>query len=124
MLRSYKVLPLLFLLASCGSSVSQEEAAADGWNRGEVFTRCLEQMSFSKGSGGGKEMDLENGVPRDKHIKLKRNGDFVIEIPSTDPKEATKTLFGCAGNYKSRTLNFLELNGATQRPRPGESWSY
>lgn len=126
MLRSLKLLSVLLGLSGCGSSTVQP-SEADGWNKLEVFARCFERMAKSSipaGSGEGERLDLANGMPRDEQTKLNRDGHFLIEIPAKPPANPSDIIFGCAGNYKQRRLEFVRLNEHEKRPLAGEIWSY
>ena len=120
---SLKAALLAFAMAGCTTQVSPEKAAESGWDKLEVYARCLERMRFPRGQGAGRKLDLAQGLPRDENIKLFSDGRFAMEIPEVNSADNV-ILFACKGNYKRRTLEFLELNGASQRPQPGESWSY
>ena len=124
--RFLNILPVLLGMSGCGSSTVQPNEA-DGWNKLEVFARCFERMakaSIPAGSGHGKRLDLENGVPRDDQTKLYRDGRFLIEVPAKAPANPSEIIFGCAGNYKKRTLEFVRLNEHIKGPLAGEIWSY
>ena len=126
MLRFLSIFPALLAIAGCGST-TVDPKEADGWNKLEVFARCFERMakaSIPAGSGHGQRLDLENGMPRDDQTKLYRDGRFLIEIPAKAPANPSEIIFGCAGNYKKRTLEFVRLNEHTRSPHSGESWSY
>lgn len=126
MVRFLKTFLLFFAMTGCDGArtASEQQLRTHDWDRLEILARCMEHMSFPKGTAGGYKLDLENGLPRKEHIKLYHNGQFSIKIPYMDPKRTKETFFGCDGNFKSRTLEFVELNGSIKRPQPGQNWSY
>ena len=126
MLPFLRVFPIFLAVTGCGSTTVQPNEA-EGWNKLEVFARCLERMTkagIPADSGHGQRLDLENGLPRDDQTKLYSDGRFLIEIPAKAPAKPSEIIFGCSGNYKKRTLELVQLGDNTRSPRAGENWDY
>ena len=124
MIRIVRYFVATVALAGCNSNPEIALKDADDFNRLEVFARCFEAMVpvFPAKAAGGKKLDLKEGVPRDEHIKLFRDGRFSIEIPEVG--SIYPVLFGCTGNFKKRTIESLQLNGASAQSPNKKVWSY
>lgn len=93
----------------------------------DAFVACYErskQLFPLLAAEDDEALNAKAASPEESDWRVGKDGHFVWEAKSADPKRRSPFLFTCAGNVRQRVIELIEFDGETKRPEPGQVWSF